>query len=285
VAGRFSEPGRRDAPRGLHPNGRRFGAAQRRRAHWPSRAGVIRLGWGPDPVWSQLKIASITDAADGLKAITVDVPQATADGYTTGGQYVQLRAPGAEKASFIAVASSPGASGPFEFLVKEQPPSDWSPGTGWLTGAAAGDAIEMSQVMGAGFLKSSDALNGVTDVVLVAAGSGIAPIRATIESGALSSLDSVKLLYGCRTPAMMSYRDKFDQWKKSGVDVTPVISKPEGTGWDGATGYVQDAAKAAGFKKPASTAILLCGMKGMAEAIKELAAEAGVPEGNVLTNF
>ena len=49
--------------------------------------------------------------------------------------------------------------------------------------------------------------------------------------------------------------------------------------------YVQDAAKAAGFKKPASTAILLCGMKGMAEAIKELAAEAGVPEGNVLTNF
>ena len=36
---------------------------------------------------------------------------------------------------------------PFEFLVKEQPPSDWSPGTGWLTGAAEGDELEMSQVI------------------------------------------------------------------------------------------------------------------------------------------
>ena len=68
--------------------------------------------------------------------------------YTVPGQYVQIRQPGAEKAGFFAVASAPGAAGPFEFLIKEQPPSDWSPGTGWLTDASAGLELEMSQVMG-----------------------------------------------------------------------------------------------------------------------------------------
>lgn len=190
-----------------------------------------------------------------------------------------------EKAAFIAIASAPKAGNPFELLVKEQPPSDWGPGTGWLTGAEAGAAIEMSQVMGGGFLKSDDALAGVSDVLLFAAGSGISPIRATMESGALSGCDNVKLYYGAQTPAMMSYQDKFDAWEKLGVDVTAVISKPDGTDWKGATGYVQDAAKKDGCDNPKNTAILLCGMKGMAEGVKELAEELGIPEDRVLTNF
>ena len=135
-----------------------------------------------------------------------------------------------------------------------------------------------------GFLKTDDALEGITDVILFAAGSGISPLRATIESGALSD-KSVKLYYGCQTPAQMSYSDKFDAWEKLGVDVTAVVSKPDGTDWKGATGYVQDVAKAAGVAEPKSTAILLCGMKGMAEGVKELAAECGIPEERVMANF
>ena len=45
------------------------------------------------------------------------------------------------------------------------------------------------------------------------------------------------------------------------------------------------ASKEAGVPNPKSTAILLCGMKGMAEGVKEFAAEAGIPEDKVLTNF
>jgi len=40
-----------------------------------------------------------------------------------------------------------------------------------------------------------------------------------------------------------------------------------------------------GVRRPESTGILLCGMKGMAEGVKALAAEVGVPEGNVRANF
>jgi len=83
----------------------------------------------------------------------------------------------------------------------------------------------------------------------------------------------------------MSYQDKFAEWEKLGTNVVPVISKPDGTGWEGETGYVQDVAKAAGVASPKATAILMCGMKGMAEGVKALAEDEGIPEDRVWANF
>ena len=48
---------------------------------------------------------------------------------------------------------------------------------------------------------------------------------------------------------------------------------------------MQDAAGKAGIPNPKSTAVLVCGMKGMFEAVKEMATEAGVPEDKVMANF
>ena len=171
------------------------------------------------------------------KAITIAPPEGVADEFTVPGQYLQIRQPGAEKAGIFAIASAPGAEGPFQFLIKEQPASDWSPGTGWLTGADAGAELEMSQVMGGGFKVGDDVLDNIESVLLFAVGSGISPIRSTIESGVLKG-KSVKLYYGAQTPEQMAYTDLFDSWKGLGVEVTPVISKPDGTDWTGATGCV-----------------------------------------------
>jgi len=242
----------------------------------------IVCGWVPDPVWTANKIETITEASNGLKAITIVPP--TKDDFTIPGQYLQIKEPGAEKAGIFAIASAPGKEGAFEFLIKEQPPSDWSPGTGWLTSAPVGTELEMSQVMGPGFKCTDGALEGVTDVMLFAVGSGISPVRSVIESGVLEG-KSVSLYYGAQTPEQMAYTDKFDAWEKLGCKVTAVISKPEGTEWKGATGYVQDVAKAAGVPKPDSTVMLICGMKGMAEGVKALAADVGVAEENVRANF
>ena len=226
-------------------------------------------------------MVSIKDAAKGLKAITIMPPKDTASGYTIPGQYLQIREPGAEKAGIFAIASAPGADGAFEFLIKEQPPSNWSPGTGWLTSGSAGLKLEMSQVMGSGF-KIAPVLDQVDSVLLFAAGSGISPIRSTIESGMLAGKD-VRLYYGARTLDMMAYQDKFAAWEKLGVSVTPVISKPEGTSWKGATGYVQEIAKEKGV--PKRSALLVCGMKGMFEGVKALAKEAGLADEMVMANF
>ena len=87
---------------------------------------------------------------------------------------------------------------------------------------------------------------------------------------------------------MPGYAAALTLWSRSTLrvaQVTAVVSQPDGTKWDGATGYVQDAAKAAGVERPESTAILICGMKGMAEGVKALAAEVGIPEERVMANF
>ncbi len=46
------------------------------------------------------------------------------------------------------------------------------------------------------------------------------------------------------------------------------LSQPA-AGWDGRSGYVQDALKSDGLVSPASTAALLCGVKGMTEGVCE----------------
>ena len=122
----------------------------------------------------------------------------------------------------------------------------------------------------------------VDDVLLFAAGSGISPIRSVIESGVLKG-KGVTLYYGAQTPDQMAYQQKFAAWEELGVTVTPCISQPDGTDWAGATGYVQDVAKEAGV--PPKCAMLICGMKGMAEGVKALAAETGIAEDKVLANF
>lgn len=48
---------------------------------------------------------------------------------------------------------------------------------------------------------------------------------------------------------------------------------------------MQDVAKETGIAVPEATGVLMCGMKGMAEGVKALCVEAGVPEEKVLTNF
>jgi ferredoxin-NADP reductase len=188
-------------------------AVQLSGARAQSRTSRVICGWGPDPVWSALEVGSIKDAAEGLKAITIKPADGAADAFTVAGQYVQIREPGAEKAGIFAIASSPTKAGDFEFLIKEQPASgssssspslnlslspslsprltltptltlalaltssEWSPGTGWLTDAKAGLALEMSQVMGPGF-KIDGVLDDVDSVLLFAVGSGISPIRS-----------------------------------------------------------------------------------------------------------
>ena len=76
-------------------------------------------------------------------------------------------------------------------------------------------------------------------VLLFAVGSGISPIRSVMESKVLKD-KKVTLYYGSQTPDKMAYKERIDEWKKSGVEVVCVVSKPDGTGWEGATGYVQE---------------------------------------------
>jgi len=243
--------------------------------------------------------------------LKVDVEDGT--GFVLPGQYVQVRPAGAGedvKPAFLAIASPPtgkvtseadAAAGEskapvpatWEFLVKK------TENNSWLTSATS--SIEISQPMGNGFPMKEN-LEGykydfpTQNLLLFATGSGIAPIRSAIESGMLniappgSGGRTCTLYYGVRTPDDLSYVSKFPEWESLGVQVVPVISRPDlpcesGTVWNGRTGYVQNALEEDGVPIPRNSGALLCGVKGMCESVRGMLMEANMFEGRILTNF
>jgi NAD(P)H-flavin reductase len=256
----------------------------------PSSPTILFMGWGPDPVWSSATVTSKDSANQSSDSVlmTVSVPPETAGEYKVPGQYVQLRLNEDTKPLFLAIASAPNSeNASFEFLIKK------TDGNEWMTGASVGTAVQISQVLGGGF-PITENIEGfkydfpTQNVLLFAAGSGIAPIRAAIESGQLGVSGgggrTARLYYGVRQEDDLCFVDSFSQWEGSGVQVVPVLSQP-GDGWAGRTGYVQNCLEEDGVPIPRNSGALLCGMKGMAESVTDILTKAGVFEGRVLTNF
>ena len=277
-------------------------ASQPRISFWssPSRdlQQVLFMGWGPEPTWSVANVVSNMDCSPSgqFVQVTIDVPAEVIDEYKVPGQYIQLKENDSEDAKplFLAIASPPkvgeDTANKMEFLIKK------TDNNGWITDAAASKGVFISQVMGGGFPMQENFEGFKFDfpcqnVLLFANGSGIAPLRAAIESSQLNIAEqgkggrTARLYFGVTSPDDMPYADKFREWEMKGVEVVPVVSRPEECEWNGRTGYVQNALEEDGVPIPRNTGALLCGVKGMAESVKDLLTRAGVFEGRILTNF
>ena len=252
--------------------------------------GPLYMGWGPEPVWSSAKVTSNTPACPSEQCVSVvlEINPESAKEYTVPGQYVQVRLNEDTKPLFLAMASPPPHdsenASPFEFLIKK------TDGNEWITSIAPGTSLQVSQVLGGGF-PVQDNLDGfkydfpTQNVLFFGVGSGIAPIKAAVESGSVvTDGRSARLYYGERTPQDLCFTDLFQEWEQMGVEVVPVLSQPPDS-WEGRTGYVQNALEEDGVPIPRNSGALLCGMKGMAESVTEILSKAGVFEGRILTNF
>jgi ferredoxin-NADP reductase len=280
VQGRSVKPIAR-APAGV---GRRAAALAQ-----PSVAGTRMSEKKPD-VFVDATVTSNTEACEGMRRLVVKVGSGIASSYKVPGQYTKARADaGQEKPGFYAMCSAPGATtDSFEFLIKRTPANDWGPGSGWICDLEVrcfentyldlcrsppdstkhlqeGASLQLTEANGGGY-KYAALGDDVTDVLLFATGSGVAPLKATIESGELKG-KNVKLYYGCRTAATMPFCDLFESWD---CEVIASLSQPA-EDWQGRKGYIQDALKTDGIREPSKTAALLCGVKGMTEGVSFLA--------------
>ncbi|KAH8069394.1 oxidoreductase [Aureococcus anophagefferens] len=229
------------------------------------RNAQLSMGRGDPPVWSDAVVKSNDEAGDGLRAIALEVSP--------------------RRSRRTASAAS------LEFLIKE------NEGNAYLTSLAAGAAVKCSEVSGGGYAvgKAFNGEDGAVDSeydgfacmnqLFVAGGSGIAPIRSTIESGvALDLPKPATLYYGVQDASVMAYADKFDLWRSEfNVDVKPCHSKAASGG--AFSGYVQACMEADGIAVPRNTGACVCGPKDMFVAVKELLTKAGVFESRVLSNF
>lgn len=224
------------------------------------RISPLFMGWGPDPIWSDAKVVSNTAAcpSEACVSIFMDVNPETAAEYKVPGQYVQVRLNEDTKPLFLAIASAPSPeNASFEFLIKKTNDNEWA------TSLQAGDTVEVSQVLGNGFPMEEN-LEGfkydfpTQNILLFAAGSGIAPIKAAMESGdlAVDKGRTARLYYGERTPDDLCYTSLYKEWENAGIQVVPVLSQPPDS-WEGRSGYVQNCLEEDGVPIPRNSGALL----------------------------
>ncbi len=240
---------------------------------------ILHAQWGADVAFTDGKILETGKSGDNLHRCLVDIGSLASE-YKIPGQFVQAKMDADGKAGFFAIASAPDSNnaGVVELLIK---PSGEAAEA--ICAATEGSTVKVSPVMGKGFPVDRIPADTFKKVYLFATGSGISPIKALIESGNLnaSARDQVVLYYGTRTPAAMAFGDRLSEWEKEfGVKVVPVYSQ------DG-QGYVQDVFLSQGGVSGGSegVAAVLCGQKGMAEAVTEALTAAGVAKEHILTNF
>lgn len=193
------------------------------------------------------------------------------------GQFVQVQtAPG--EISYFAIASAPRQGPYFELLVKRGKGA-----AGALFDLPVGGEVEVTDPQGKGF--PIDRHRG-QNLLLIGVGTGIAPLRAVLLSalGRRGDFGELTFVYGVLTPDHLCYPEDLRRWPREGVRVHLTVTFPEGTGWTGRSGFVQDLIKDL-RPDPANTVALLVGMKEMVEANTRLLQELGFPGEKILLNF
>jgi len=149
------------------------------------------------------------------------------------GQFVQVSIFGAGEAP-ISVASSPTRGQFLELGVRRMGKL-----TGALHGLGPGDEIGVRGPFGRSF--DTEALRG-KDMLLVAGGCGLAPMRALIQycEDRREDFGRVAFLYGAKTPGDALFKDDLARWRQSGAMTCryTVDRVPEGEPWDGQVGLI-----------------------------------------------
>lgn len=146
-----------------------------------------------------------------------------------------------------------------------------------------GDTVELVGVAGKGF--DLDALTG-RDLVFVAMGTGVAPLRSALRCvmNRRKRFGQLVVLYGARTPDEFCYRDEADDWEAAGVELRRVISRPDGHDWSGRTGYVQSLLDHV-LPDLQSPVALMCGSREMIAQTRDRLAQMGFAPEDILTNY
>ena len=216
-----------------------------------------------------LSVVSVAEVAERQALLVLDAAgTAVHTSHTAAGQHLLLRLFDDDVARPFAIANAPDTSGRLEFLIKLPP--ERMPR---VTSLTTGDRIDASTCVGRGFPLHEwhDA-----DLLLCGVGSGIAPLRAALDAVVADRhhFGTVALLYGVRTPGELCFRERFGTWAGLDVKVVPVVSRPAGTDWAGAVGYVQDHLPS--LARPDDTHVLVCGLPDMEKALASALATRGV---------
>ncbi len=169
----------------------------------------------------------------------------------------------------ISISADPTRPGPLLHTIR-----DVGSVTHSLVGAEPGTIVGVRGPFGTGW-EVSDGRGG--DVVLVAGGIGLAPLRPALLEVIAQRDDyrRVVLLYGARSPEDVLFGGELKQWAEQhriSVEVTVDYGPPS---WRGRVGLVTNLIPRAGFD-PANTLALVCGPEVMMRYGAAALADRGV---------
>jgi propane monooxygenase reductase subunit len=196
----------------------------------------------------------------------------------TPGQYMDLQVPGTELCRSFSMACLPG-EGRLEFLIRAYPEGAFS--SVLESGLDPGTPIAFTGPYGSFRLADTD-----RDILMVAGGSGMAPVVALLrELAGQASTRKTRFFYGARTGADLFNRELIKELgsRLSDFAYSEVLSEPDGTDWTGPTGYVHEvAAQALADGQLSGPEVYTCGPPPMVDALVEVLTSAhGVEERDI----
>ena len=194
------------------------------------------------------------------------------------GQCAMLSIPGVGEALF-SITSSPTNEEYMEFSIKK-----CGCVTTWLHAMEVGQQITIRGPYGNGFPVDTDFAG--KDLVFVAGGIGLAPLRSVINyvRHYRSRYGTVDIVYGARSKDdLVDYQEIIDEWmQEEGINVHLTIDNPQ-EGWDGHVGFVPNYVKELGFDT--SKTVVMCGPPIMIKFTLAGLMELGFDKTQVYTTF
>lgn len=198
---------------------------------------------------------------------------AVADGvFFQPGQYVRIQPAGTDISRSYSMANVPGDR-QLQFFIRMVEGGAFS---GWLSGALAGDKVQMSAPHGTFFLRDEPRPR-----LFVAGGTGVAPFLSMLRSmNADARAIPTIMLLGARTPGHLFALDELQALRSELPHVNLQLAVEQDATQDCHQGYATDLIGTLGLAS--NTRVYLCGPPPMVEAGRRAAESAGLLRQDVL---
>jgi CDP-4-dehydro-6-deoxyglucose reductase, E3 len=185
------------------------------------------------------RVVGMALVAHDVMELRVQLPQNQRFHYLPG-QYIDLLMRDGRRRSF-SIANPPDEEGTLELHIRRVP-------DGYFTnyvfeGMKERDLLRFEGPLGTFFLRDDE--DGERPLILVAGGTGFAPIKAILEHAFDEGLRRpVHFFWGVRALRDLYMRELVESWQRryDNFTFTPVLSEPrDDDAWSGATGWVHEA--------------------------------------------
>jgi CDP-4-dehydro-6-deoxyglucose reductase len=218
------------------------------------------------------RVEALHRAADDVIILFLRLPASESFSFRAG-QYIDILLPDGQRRSY-SIANAPEQEGVLELHIRRVP-------GGRFTGQVfeqmkVKDILRFQGPIGTFFLREESD----KPVILIASGTGFAPIKAIVEHMlAQNIIRPLRLYWGCRARADLYLPDLPANWaaKHPHIRYVPVLSAADAD-WQGRTGFVHQAVMA-DYPDLSQHEVYACGNPAMIErACREITTHCHLPE-------